>query len=197
MHTTYVFLVVDMLADFFERQPALAAQRSRLVDAINQLAARMRDVGQPVIWVRQEFKPDLSDAFLDMRREGIELTIAGTPGSRLLPELHQATADHVIVKKRYSAFFGTTLDELLATFVPATLVVAGVNTHACIRTTVIDAYQRDFDVIVASDCIASYDAEHHDVTARYLEGHIARFMSNVDIGQRLAASRAGDKRDTD
>jgi nicotinamidase-related amidase len=41
------------------------------------------------------------------------------------------------------------------------LIAAGINTHACICATAIDAYQRDFPVIVASDCIDSYDRQHH------------------------------------
>jgi isochorismate hydrolase len=46
---------------------------------------------------------------------------------------------------------------------------------------VIDASQRDFDVIVAAECIGSHDLEHHNVTVRYLDGKMARFMSNESI----------------
>jgi len=67
--------------------------------------------------------------------------------------------------ERHEAFFGTDFEARLLPFQPMTLVVSGVNTHACVRTTVIDAYQRDFDVVVASDCIASYDDQHHEVTS--------------------------------
>src|SRR5690606_591882 len=130
--------------------------------------------GQPVIWVRQEFAPDLSDAFLLMRKTGTKVTIAGTEGCELLPDLARLETDRVIVKKRYSAFFRTELDEVLAELGTRTLVLAGINTHACVRMAAIDAYQRDFDVIVAVECVASYDAEHHRVTLRYLEGGIAR-----------------------
>jgi nicotinamidase-related amidase len=181
MRPDFALLVIDMLGDYFDRVPELSSQRARLVAAINQLTHAFRSAGQPVIWVRQEFRPDLSDASLDMRRRGVAVTIAGTDGARILPDLAQAPTDHTIVKKRYSAFFGTRLDALLATLAPRTLVVAGINTHACIRTTVIDAYQRDYDVVVASDCIGSYDAEHHDVTIRYLGGKLARLASNSAI----------------
>jgi len=177
----FAFIVIDMLADFFDRQPALALQRQALVTRINELARQFRQAGEPVVWVRQEFRQDLSDAFLDMRREDVRVTIAGTRGCMLLPELEQRAEDHVIVKKRYSALFGTPLDALLATWGSPTLVVAGINTHACVRMTVIDAYQRDHDIILASDCIGSYDEEHHDVTIRYLDGRMARLLSSVEI----------------
>ncbi|MGE5530084.1 MAG: isochorismatase family protein [Patescibacteria group bacterium] len=48
-----------------------------------------------------------------------------------------------------------------------------------------DAYQRDYLVIVADDCVASYDQEHHDVTKRYLDGRLAHFLSNDEIAERL------------
>jgi len=179
-------IVIDMLVDFFEKVPELAAQRERLVGGINLLAHNFREVGQPVIWVRQEFKPDLSDAFLDMRRRQVAVTIAGTEGSQILPELQRDPADHVIVKKRYSAFFRTPLDDLLATLDPTTLVIAGVNTHACIRTTAIDAYQRDFDVAIATECVGSYDAGHHAMTLGYIDGRIARLRTNPELIQELA-----------
>lgn len=158
-----VFLVIDVLNDFFRNQ-SLAGRREELAGAINELVGSFRGQGQPIIWVRQEFEADLSDAFLEMRKENIHITIAGTEGEQILAELDVQPSDTVIVKKRYSAFFGTTLDEVLATLNPDILVVGGVNTHACIRTTVVDAYQRDYEIIVASECTASNDEEHHEIT---------------------------------
>jgi nicotinamidase-related amidase len=143
-----------------------------------------------VIWVRQEFRPDLSDAFADMRRNGIAVTIAGTAGAQLLPELTRAADDHEVIKKRYSAFFGTELDALLASLGVRALVIGGINSHACVRTTAIDAYQRDLDVTLADECVASYDAEHHDVTMRYLGAHVARLASNMELIARLRGKGA-------
>jgi nicotinamidase-related amidase len=182
----YLLLVIDLLNDYFRQHAHLAAQRGQLVASVNRLAAAFRQAQQPVLWVRQEFAPDLSDAFLRMRRENLRVTIAGTDGCELLAELERRALEKVLVKKRYSAFFGTDLDETLAALRPVILVLAGINTHACVRTTAIDAYQRDYEVIVASDAVASYDAEHHEVTKRYLETGIARFVSSTEIAKMLA-----------
>jgi isochorismate hydrolase len=54
--------------------------------------------------------------------------------------------------------------------------------------TAIDAYQRDYDVIVAGDCVASSDPEHHDVTLRYLEGNIARVLATDHLITVLGAA---------
>jgi nicotinamidase-related amidase len=138
-----------------------------------------------VIWVRQEFEPDLSDAFPEMREKGIRVTIRGSPGAQIVSELVPAAGEPVIIKKRYSAFFRTTLDELLATLQPDTLIVAGINTHACIRMAAVDAYQRDWRVVLAADCIGSYDQEHHEVSLRYMKGKIAEVMTNAEIAGAL------------
>lgn len=81
-----------------------------------------------------------------------------------MPELDVRTSDHIVVKKRYSAFFVTILGDLLVRLGCRQLIVAGINTHACVRTSVIDAYQRDYDLILACDCIASHDKEHDEIT---------------------------------
>jgi isochorismate hydrolase len=59
--------------------------------------------------------------------------------------------------------------------------VVGVNTHACARTTAIDAYQHDYPVYVISDCVGSYDQEHHEVSLRYIDGKIGTVLSLADF----------------
>jgi len=180
-----VLLVIDMLNDFLDQWEPL--RRQEMTGSINQLAGLMRQHGHPVVWVRQEFEPDLSDAFPEMRARSISITIKGTPGCRIVPELAWSATDPVIVKKRYSAFFGTGLDDLLAGLQPDAILLAGINTHACVRTTAIDAYQRDWPVVLASDCIDSYDREHHEVSLRYMKDKIATVLSNEEIGRALDA----------
>lgn len=183
-----VLLVIDMVNDFLEKLDR--PRRNQLVDAVNELVLIMRKASRPVVWVRQEFEPDLRDAFREMKAKGIHVTVKGTAGAQIDSQLVVDPADIVIVKKRYSAFFGTNLDEILQQLQPDELVLAGVNTHACIRTTAIDAYQRDWPVILATDCIGSYDSEHHDVTLRYMKDKIATLMTNREI-RAMLGSNAG------
>jgi nicotinamidase-related amidase len=175
-----VFIVVDMCFDFF-LEGRLRDLRPSLSRAINELATSFRASGSPIIWVRQEFEPDLSDAFLIQRKNGISKTIKGTPGAQFLPELEIRDDELEIIKKRYSAFFGTNLDSVLKDLKPTHLVLAGVNTHACIRTAAVDAYQRDYEVILADEGINSYDLGFHEDSKRYLEGRVGKFMSNAEI----------------
>jgi nicotinamidase-related amidase len=177
-------IVIDMLNDFL--QTWAPASKQRLVDSTNALVGILRDRNRPVVWVRQEFQPDLRDAFPEMRAKGIRITIQGTPGCQIVSDLAVAPSDTVIIKKRYSAFYGTVLDQVLAGLKPDGLILAGLNTHACVRMTAIDAYQRDWEVIVAADCVDSYDQEHHEISLRYMNGKIASVMSNEEIQIMLA-----------
>jgi nicotinamidase-related amidase len=178
-------LVIDMLNDFLDRWELL--RRDALIRSINELVRMMREASLPVIWVRQEFEADLSDAYLEMRRNGIRTAIKGTSGAQIDAKLDVVSSDRIVIKKRYSAFFGTPLDAMLAGLKPDGLIVAGINTHACIRTTVIDAYQRDWELILATDCVDSYDSEHHRVTMSYLANKIAAPMTNRQIRELLTS----------
>jgi len=173
-------MLIDVLEDFF-REGRLKEDRSTLVKNINALTSVGRAHHIPIIWVRQAFKADLSDAFLGMRKTHTSVTIENTKGSQLLTELEKAPADFEVMKKRYSAFFRTHLDDLLQTLGTDTLIIGGVNTHACVRMAVIDAYQRDYEVVLAIDCTDSYDEEHHHISLRYLTRTMSTAKTNQEI----------------
>lgn len=179
-----VLLLVDLLEDFFQTPP-LADRRSTIVAATNELVEIARQCSLPIIWVRQEFEPDLSDAFLSMRQTGRRVTIKGTVGCQLLAELDRQEQDLEIVKKRYSAFFGTNLEQLLKDLACTQLIIGGVNTQACVRMTAIDAYQRDIPVLFAQETISSYDDEFHRESMRYLEQSIGKALSNRELNALL------------
>ena len=179
-----VLIVIDMLNDFLGKWAP--APRQELVRSINELVGVMRQLGRPIIWVRQEFEPDLRDAFPEMKDKGIRITIKGTGGCEIASDLAVDPADPVVVKKRYSAFFGTEFELMLERLGPDVLILAGINTHACVRMTAIDAYQRDWRVVLAADCVGSYDREHHDISMKYMKDKIATVMTNQELCSALA-----------
>ena len=116
--------------------------------------------------------------------------VKGTPGPRILDELVRDDSDIEIVKKRYSMFYGTGLESLLQDLDADPLILAGVNTHACIRTAAIDAYQRDFQVIIVRDCVASKDLEHHKITLDYLDSGITSVVRLSELRKQFGAENA-------
>ena len=184
-----VVFVIDMLNDCF-CHAELDGMRAALCASINHLTALARAKGFPVVWVRQEFESDLSDAFLDMRRENIRMFIKGTRGPLILDELVREDSDIEVVKKRYSIFYGTGLESLLRDLEADSLILAGVNSHACIRTAAIDAYQRDIPVTIVRECVASKDLQHHEITMDYMDGGIATLVTLNELQSQFNAEHA-------
>ena len=177
MNKTTAILIIDMQKDFFVND-ALKMQSEDLVKNINSLTAFARQNNIPVIWIRQVHKKDLSD----LQKNSIKaICIEETEGANLLDGLVREKSDNEVKKPNYSGFFKTELNRFLGTYKINCLIVCGINTHACVRTTVIDAYQRNYDIIVAKDCVGSYHKEHHEITMKYFEPKIAKLMSNEEI----------------
>ena len=161
-------LIIDMLQGFFISKNRLNKNKTKLIENINELVDMFHRKNIPVIWVRQEYESDLSDAPLYNQQNKKSVTIKGTDDCLVLPELHKIEKDIEVIKKRFSAFFKTDLNKILKDLNIDELVVCGVNTMTCVRVTAIDAYQRDFSVVLAKDCVDSYDKKQHKNSLKYL-----------------------------
>lgn len=76
-------------------------------------------------------------------------------------------SDTIITKYKISPFFKTNLDVVLRGI--KEVVVAGILTNLCVRSTVQDAYDRDFKVMVIQDCCVSFDKYTHRFTIEDLK----------------------------
>jgi nicotinamidase-related amidase len=80
--------------------------------------------------------------------------LENTPGADFVNELKPEPGEYIIEKRRTSAFYGTDLELLLRRRGIETLIFVGVITSGCVELSVRDARDRDFNVIVLSDCCA-------------------------------------------
>ncbi len=98
---------------------------------------------------RQSLTPDLPSTISGHNLEG-------SPQTEILPELGPAPEDVVIrSKKRLSAFYGTDLESVLRWRGVTTVALAGINTNTCVLNTAFDAFNRDLQVIIIADGVAS------------------------------------------
>ena len=74
--------------------------------------------------------------------------------------------DYFVLKPKHSGFFSTTLDILLDYLQARTLVLTGLTGDICVLFTAHDAYMRDFDLVIPSDCVASNDPAENEHTLR-------------------------------
>jgi nicotinamidase-related amidase len=85
--------------------------------------------------------------------------LEGSPGTEIIPELFASTDFVINNKKRLDCFYGTDLEILLRILKTETVVLVGINTNTCVLNTAFTACNRDFQVIVISDCVASMYGE--------------------------------------
>lgn len=160
-------LIIDMQKDFFQK-PNLIKKQRELIANINELILKARKEDIPIIWVRQEHEADLSDAPLYFRKNNIHSVIRGTKGAALIEGLKPGQTDYEIIKKRYSAFLKTNLEKILKKIKVDTLIITGINTMSCIRTTATDAYQLDYNLLIPRECVYGHDIEQHENSLQYL-----------------------------
>lgn len=87
----------------------------------------------------------------------------GDPSTAVHPAVAPQPGDLIVAKRRISAFAGSDLDVLLRSLQVTRLVLAGIATGGVVLSTVREAADRDFELVVLSDACADGEAEVHSV----------------------------------
>lgn len=100
---------------------------------------------------------------------------------RLAPE-----ADDIVVRKtRVGAFSTTDLDHQLRAAGVTTLILAGIATSGVVVSTVRDAADRDYRIVVLADACADHDPEVHTVLMEKVFPRQARVLTVAELGGEL------------
>jgi ureidoacrylate peracid hydrolase len=154
------FVVIDM--QNFSCMPADSNPMPGLdvvIERINRLAGVCRENGVPVIWVRHNISSegDSDDGGLYGVFHGEERTHAvmnRCEGTEIYRKMDiDFSRDHVVFKNRYSAFLSNPpeLREKLEALSRTQLLIAGIAANVCVESTLRDAMQLDYEVILVSD----------------------------------------------
>lgn len=155
-------IMIDMQMGFIDSaSPLCIAGAAATIDTCADVLAVARAAGMRVFHVRREYAADGSD--IEPVRHDLWLTggrplcrEGDFPNSLNAPvALRERPDEPVVVKPRFSAFFGTSLHEALQADGVETLVLIGTTTPNCIRTTCYDALSYNYNVIVVEDATSS------------------------------------------
>jgi nicotinamidase-related amidase len=80
----------------------------------------------------------------------------------LVPRLQASDDDHLVTKKRWNAFYGTSLHEYLQSADVTQVVIAGIATSIGVETTARSAHDHGYHVTLAIDAMTDLDAQAHD-----------------------------------
>jgi nicotinamidase-related amidase len=151
-------LLIDVInaMDFDGAEP-LVRQAVAMAPRIAALKKRAKQAGIPAVYINDNFGRWQSD----FRGVVDHVLHDGVPGEPVARMLRPARDDYFVLKPKHSAFFETTLDTLLAYLGTQTLILTGIAGNICILFSASDAYMRDYNLLVPSDCCVSNTPEEN------------------------------------
>ena len=172
-------LVIDMLRGFLEEgYPLYCGDRARrIIPSVERLLEQELAQESKVFFICDYHTPDDPEFELFPPH-----CIAGTIEAEVIPELAKYPGE-VVPKRRYSAFFGTTLEEKLKKLKPEKLIVCGVCTNICVLHTVANARNHDWKVEVPVDGVAAFDEAAHHFALEHMEKTLGAKLTGIGRGQ--------------
>ncbi len=207
--SSIALVTIDMQRDTLDGQPLAVAGTSEVVPRVAALASAFRAADRPIVHVVRLYTPGGENADLVRRRTlaaGNSFLEPGTDGVQLAPGILPAPLEldarrllaggaqlagpreWIIFKPRWGAFFQTSLEVLLHGEAVTTIAVAGCNFPNCPRTTVYEASERDFRVVLAEDAVSGV----YDRGLAELRGIGVDIVSTAEIVARVGAGAVSD-----
>ncbi|MBA2573305.1 MAG: cysteine hydrolase [Nocardioidaceae bacterium] len=163
---------------------------ARRVDGCVAMLTAAREAGIPVIFLQERHSRTLADFGRELDGQEAVHCVEDDPDTELVPTLTPLPDEYHVIKRRYSAFFGTDLEILLKGLNAKTLVLCGALTDVCVHYTFVDAHQHDYHVRVATDAVGGSSQAAHDASLNAMEYlQTGALRSSVEI---IAAFRAYD-----
>jgi nicotinamidase-related amidase len=170
-------VIIDTQQDFvIPGAPGFIPGTLEALPRMVRLVEKFRQKGLPVIHVVRLYLEDGGNVDLCRRTavaQGLKMVAPGSPGAEIMEELKpfpQVRLDAPLLlsgklqaigprewfmcKPRWGAFYQTRLEEHLRALGVNTLALCGCNFPNCPRTTIYEASERDFKIILAPDAVS-------------------------------------------
>ena len=173
-------IIVDMVKDFTDPGGLVYYPQNReVLPKVRRVLEECRRHGLLIIFLKHYYRKDKFDKNLQNMRP---CCIEGTDGDEIDPLLEvDPVKDYVIKKRRYSGFVGTDLDMVLRENKVENLIIVGTKTNCCIRATVTDAYNLDYQPVVIADCVATNDETVNQVHLADIRKYLGRVMTSEEL----------------
>lgn len=183
-------LVLDYQNVLLENYVA-QAQREAVLAGTARMIAAARAARMPIVFVMVAFRtghPEVSPRnalFSFVKQNG--LFLRGQPETAIHPAVAPLHDEPVVIKQRIGAFSGTDLQTLLGSNGVETLVLAGITTGGVVLSTVRQAFDLDYRLVVARDCCADPDSELHDLLLDKVIAPHAQVVHSQHVVDALSA----------
>lgn len=153
------------------------------VDGAAKVLEAARQAGISVVHVRVAHQPGYPavghisnhhETSMKGRGGGVD----GRPGAQIVPKVVPKPGEPVVTKQHSAPFVGTWLEQALRTRDIRTVVVMGIATSGAVKNIVTDAVNRDYNVIVLSDCCEDMDPNIHRVLVEKVFPQVCDVMTS-------------------
>lgn len=150
-----------------------------------------RRAGITIIHVKVGFRPGLPEVnprnklFANLKASPAHQQFFQGESGAIHPGLKPAETDLVVSKSRVSAFAGTDLELLLRANNIQTLILFGVATSGVVLSTVLAAFDADYEIFVIKDCCADRDPEIHQILVEKFFPQRANVMNASEFQKML------------
>lgn len=188
-------LVIDMQNGFVSKGGSYdlmglnVSKYNDVVPSLKRLIAFCRKVKMPIFYsqaVREESGIDLltrSHRILPKSREERikrrPICIRGSWDAEIVQELKPNFDDHVVIKRRDSVFQDTEVEVWLRSLGIDSIIFAGIDTSICVESSLRDAFNHGYDVVLISDATASNNLNHYNSTLDNIRNYYGLVM-NLD-----------------
>lgn len=179
-------LIVDMQNDLLHPQGKLYGEgfppeSDRLVPNVKRLLTAARAQGITPVFIYTAYHPTYVDAspFSPSRKNGS--LVEGSWGVKILDEIAPKEREMVIRKRRPSAFYQTSLDMVLRGLGVKSIFLCGVATNRAVESTVRDAFDRDYEVMIVSDGTAARSMAQHRASLESLGSFFGKVVNTEEV----------------
>ncbi len=168
------------------------SDQAGLLDRAKAAIAAAHAAAVQVVYVAIGFRPGHPEisprnaAFSGLRTSVI--FDAGNPNAEIHPALAPREGDIIVTKRRVSAFSGSDLEVVLRSKGIETLVLAGIATSGVVLSTLRQAADADYRLIVLSDCCADRDPEVHRCLLDKVFPRQAKIMTGEEFRLNLGTA---------
>jgi nicotinamidase-related amidase len=117
----------------------------------------------------------------------------GTPDAGFHPAVALRSEDIELRTTRLGVFSAGDLDEQLTNYGVTTLIIVGCHTSGAVLTTIREAADRDYRIIVVAGCTADSDPEVHDFLLRRVFPRQAEIWTAAQLYSSLATNKSANR----
>jgi len=174
---TTALVLIDLQKGVVARQTAPYSPQDVIQNSL-QIADSLRQRGGAIVFVHVLISEVLQ---LPVDSATPRPTILPPDASELVPEIKLEPSDHVVAKRQWGAFYGTSLEQILRRRNIRTIILGGIATNFGVESTARAAFDQGYELVFAEDAMTSVNADAHNFSIQSIFPRMGRVRSTEQI----------------